>query len=77
MIRFEKGQPKSIWYSQHEYGEAYTYDAVEKIGKRPVVYSAKGSHANYVVAGKHDLHENSKELHHLHISYNLMSLQMK
>lgn len=62
MIRFENGQPKSIWYSQHEYGAAYTYDAVEKIGKRPIAYSAKGSHANYAVPGKHDLHETNEAI---------------
>ena len=34
MIRFENGQPKAIWYSQHANGEAFTYDAVEKDGRR-------------------------------------------
>lgn len=77
MIRFENGQPKSIWYSQHEYGAAYTYDAVEKIGKRPVAYSAKGSHANYAVPGKHDLHETSKKPHCLYCLFNSNRLQMK
>jgi hypothetical protein len=56
MIRFENGEPKSIWYSQHEYGQALNFGAVEKIGKRPVAYSARGSHANYAATGKHDLH---------------------
>jgi hypothetical protein len=60
MIRFEKGEPKAVWYSQHEYGEAYSYAAVQKAGKRPIVYSAKGSHANYATSGKHDLSEGSK-----------------
>jgi hypothetical protein len=62
MIRFDHGLPQSIWYSQHEYGEAFTYDAVQKVGKRPIAFSAKGSHANYAVAGKHDLHDISKEI---------------
>lgn len=62
MIRFEWGKPKSIWYSQHEYGEAFEFDAVEKIGKRPVVYSARGSHANYPTVGNHDLHNTGEEL---------------
>lgn len=57
MIRFKDGEPQAIWYSQHEYGEAFTYDAVHKIGKRPIGFSAKGSHANYAVSGSHDLHE--------------------
>ena len=57
MIRFRDGLPEAVWYSQHEYGLAYTYNAVQKIGKRPVSFSARGSHANYAVAGAHDLHE--------------------
>ena len=57
MVRFENGEPKAVWYSQHEYGEAYSYDAAPKAGMRPLSYSARGSHANYVKAGSHDLHE--------------------
>jgi len=64
MIRFEDGKPKAIWYSQHDYGEAFTYAAVQKVHERPIVYSAKGSHANYVKAGTHDLHKGSKESIH-------------
>lgn len=60
MIRFKNGEPQAIWYSQHEYGQAFTYDAVHKIGKRPIGFSAKGSHANYAVSGSHDLHEQSE-----------------
>ena len=50
-IRFENGVPQSVWFSQHASGEAFTYDAVEKQGKRVVAYSAKGTHANYGTAG--------------------------
>lgn len=60
MIRFKDGVPQAVWYSQHEYGEAYTYEATLKIGKRPITFSAKGSHANYAVAMAHDLHDTSK-----------------
>lgn len=60
MVRFENGVPRSVWYSQHEYGEAYTYAAVQKSGKRPLAFSAKGSHANYVKAENYDLHAGSK-----------------
>jgi Vacuolar protein sorting-associated protein 62 len=48
MIRFSSdGTPLEMWFSQHDNGEAFTYDALEKSGVRPVVYSANGSHANY------------------------------
>ena len=53
MIRFKNGKPKVVFFSEHSFGEAYTYDAVEKIGKRPVVYSASGSHAMYATPGVH------------------------
>ena len=53
-IKFTNGQPESIWYSQHSSGEAFTYDATQKIGLRPVAYSAKGTHANYAQPGTHD-----------------------
>lgn len=54
MIRFIDGVPQAIWYSQHASGEVFTYRCVEKIGSRPVTYSARGSHANYAVEGTHD-----------------------
>jgi len=34
VIRFKNGVPKSMFFSQHASGAAYTWDAVEKIGKR-------------------------------------------
>ena len=46
MIRFHNGTPQAMWFSQHNNGQAFTYDAVEKKGIRPISYSAKGSHAN-------------------------------
>ncbi|KAI9841264.1 MAG: hypothetical protein M1837_000800 [Sclerophora amabilis] len=54
MIRFEDGAPQAVWYSQHANGQAFTYGAVEKQGKRPVAYSAEGSHAVYAITGTHD-----------------------
>ncbi|KAL8708390.1 MAG: hypothetical protein Q9220_006680, partial [cf. Caloplaca sp. 1 TL-2023] len=53
LVRFEHGQPKFVFVSEHYFGEAYTYDAVEKIGKRPVIYSALGTHAMYATPGLH------------------------
>lgn len=55
MIRFVSGVPHAIWFSQHGGGQAFAYDAVEKIGKRPVGYAARGTHANYASAGRHDI----------------------
>lgn len=53
MIRFQDGAPQAMWFSQHDNGEAFTYDCLEKQGMRPVVYSANGSHANYAISGTH------------------------
>ncbi|KAJ5102829.1 hypothetical protein N7532_003358 [Penicillium argentinense] len=54
LMRFHKGQPKALFFSAHTGGEAYRYEAVEKIGQRPVIYSAEGSHAMYATAGVHE-----------------------
>ncbi|KAL8998998.1 MAG: hypothetical protein Q9188_005981 [Gyalolechia gomerana] len=34
LIRFHHGKPKYLFLSEHFFGQAYTYDAVEKLGKR-------------------------------------------
>ncbi|OJJ34138.1 hypothetical protein ASPWEDRAFT_52428 [Aspergillus wentii DTO 134E9] len=54
MIRFLHGAPQAIWYSQHAGGQAFTYAATEKKGKRPYAYSGNGTHAVYAIAGNHD-----------------------
>ncbi|CAG7926327.1 unnamed protein product [Penicillium olsonii] len=54
MIRFKNGKPDAIWYSQHASGQAFTYHAVEKKGKRPYAFSGNGTHANYATSGQHD-----------------------
>ena len=53
MIRFHHGVPKAMFFSEHSFGDAYSFEAVEKLGKRPVIYSAEGSHAMYATAGTH------------------------
>jgi hypothetical protein len=53
MIRFHHGKPKAVFFSEHNFGSAYSYEAVEKIGKRPVIYSATGTHAMYATPGLH------------------------
>lgn len=34
LIRFQHGEPKLLFLSEHNFGEAYSYGAVEKIGRR-------------------------------------------
>jgi hypothetical protein len=52
-IRFHNGVPKAVFFSEHNFGSAYSYGAVEKFGKRPIIYSATGTHAMYATAGSH------------------------
>jgi len=53
VVRFQNGKPKAVFVSEHFFGQAYSYRAVEKIGRRPVVYSATGTHAMYATPGTH------------------------
>lgn len=53
MVRFQHGVPRGIYFSEHEGGQAYAWEAVEKRGDRPVIYSAVGSHAMYALPGDH------------------------
>lgn len=53
MVRFENGVPRGIFFSEHEGGQAYAFEAVEKRGHRPVIYSAVGSHAMYAMPDTH------------------------
>ncbi|CBF79414.1 hypothetical protein AN7454.2 [Aspergillus nidulans FGSC A4] len=53
LVRFHHGIPKALFFSAHSGGEAYSYEALEKIGRRPVIYSATGTHAMYATPGVH------------------------
>ena len=75
MIRFQDGKPTSVFLSEHNFGDAYAWSALEKyvpnpdgsmaatwsnstfdneaFAKRPVTYSALGSHAMYAAPGLH------------------------
>ncbi|KAI9820426.1 MAG: Vacuolar protein sorting-associated protein 62 [Thelocarpon impressellum] len=53
LVRFVDGKPSFVFLSEHFFGEAYKFEAVEKRGQRPIVYSAVGSHAMYATAGVH------------------------
>ncbi len=48
------GRPKRVAYSQHEAGCSQPYEQAEKRRGHPVAFSAKGSGANYPVAGAYD-----------------------
>ncbi|KAF9871798.1 vacuolar protein sorting-associated protein 62 [Colletotrichum karsti] len=53
MVRFRDGNPTGIYFSQHVDGSSYHWDdsKLSKSDGRPIVYSARGSHANYAAAG--------------------------
>lgn len=34
LVRFQHGKPKAVFFSEHNFGSAYSYGAVEKLGKR-------------------------------------------
>lgn len=54
LVRFRDGKPYGVFFSEHFFGSAYDWEAVEKIGQRPVTYSATGSHAMYPNPGIHE-----------------------
>ncbi|ODV95482.1 hypothetical protein PACTADRAFT_50198 [Pachysolen tannophilus NRRL Y-2460] len=56
LVRFYNGKPYIVWMSAHGGGNAYFYDHMEKLESdinRPVLFSARGTHANYASVGQH------------------------
>lgn len=54
LTRFYKGIPVYVWMSAHGGGGAYYYSALEKTDTgKPVIFSARGTHANYPSTGQH------------------------
>lgn len=55
LVRFYKGEPVIVWMSAHGGGGAYFYKHLEKYGNtnHPVIFSARGTHANYPSTGQH------------------------
>lgn len=56
VVRFVDGAPTAVFLSQHGRGEAYTYDAIAKEGRRPVAFTSLGTHAMRPVVGKHTIY---------------------
>lgn len=56
LVRFYNGKPIIVWMSAHGGGGAYYYHNLEKFEldpKHPIIFSARGTHANYVSVGQH------------------------
>lgn len=59
MVRFNSttSLPISAWYSQHATGQAFSFPTLLKhpsSPNRPLVYAARGTHANYATPGPHE-----------------------
>jgi hypothetical protein len=52
-VRLVDGQPDSVYFAQHSWGDIRRWDQVSKEGTHPIVYSAWGSHASYPFAGSY------------------------
>lgn len=56
LVRFYNGKPVIVWISAHGGGGAYYYHNLEKSQtepNHPIIFSARGTHANYVSVGQH------------------------
>jgi Vacuolar protein sorting-associated protein 62 len=49
----DERNPIGVFYSAHEGGQVADWERIEHDGDHPVVYPARGSHANYFAAGTH------------------------
>lgn len=54
LVRFRHGVPEAAFFSEHFFGQAYEWQALEKRGRRPVGFSGVGTHAMYAAAGMHN-----------------------
>jgi len=50
----EERQPVDVYYSAHEGGNTRAFAKIAE-GEHPIVYPARGSHANYFAPGKHEV----------------------
>lgn len=58
LVRFNRSteKPELVWMSAHGGGAAYTFDSLlelETHSSRPVLFSARGTHAQYTSSGRH------------------------
>lgn len=56
LTRFYHGLPIFVWMSAHGGGGGYYYKALEKSDiddRKPIIFSARGTHANYASVGQH------------------------
>lgn len=63
LVRFYRGKPVAMWMSAHSGGYGYRFNAMEKYGDfenvyqgestRPIIFSSRGTHANYASSGQH------------------------
>lgn len=56
LTRFFHGVPIFVWMSAHGGGGGYHYKALEKSdvdSRKPIIFSARGTHANYASVGQH------------------------
>lgn len=56
LVRFYKGEPKIVWMSAHGGGGGFFYKNLEKYAldaRHPIIFSARGTHANYASVGQH------------------------